>query len=835
MIKEPVDQNPLDEYRFPPEEWRLVETHPSPHDLGQTETLFSVANGYLGMRGNPEEGRKSYHAGTFVNGFHETWQIRHPENAYGFARTGQTMVNAPSSLMIKLYVDDEPLQLGTADLQGYERSIDFRDGILRRDLIWRTPAGKRVRVRSTRMVSFTERHLALMTFEVTLLEGSAPIAISSQIVNKADFDELTGQRAAHGDADPRRSRDLGDRVLEPEMHWHSPRRMILGYRTANSGMTLAVGADHRITTDNPYKELDDTSPDQGRKIYRVTAEEGQPILITKSVAYHTSRGIPVRELSDRVRRTLDRVRDNGFDHYHDQQRSWLADFWQRSDVEVGVSPRVQQAVRWCIFQLAQATARADGMGIAAKGLTGDGYEGHCFWDTEIYMVPFLTLTSPEQARNALRFRFSHLDQARERARELSTRGALFPWRTINGEEASAYYAAGTAQYHIDADIAYAVGHYGAMTGDTEFMNHEGAQLLVETARMWADLGFWRINEQDVFEIHGVTGPDEYTTVVNNNTYTNVMARWNLRLAARLVRHLAQNVPDAHRRLVASVGLTLTEVDEWERCADGMKIPVDDRLGIHPQDDAFVAKELWDLENTPPESYPLLLHYHPLVIYRFQVLKQADVVLALFLRGSEFTREEKRANFEYYDPITTGDSSLSAVIQSIIAAEVGHQEMALEYFHAGLFIDIGDTHDNTADGVHVASAAGTWRTLVSGFGGLRDDAGRLDFDPRLPRSWSHLSFPLTWRGSRIRVRLTRRKITFSLETGEPVRLRVRGVEYEVGTTPVKVSLVDQGICLPGLASSHPVIGGRRSDGTLITAEVPEVADAETRTEQSPAAQ
>lgn len=833
MIRNRIDGDPMDDHRFPAEVWRLVERYPSNKDLGLTETLFSVGNGYLGIRGNPEEGRESYYSGTFINGLHETWEIRHAENAYGFARVGQTMINAPSSSMIKLYVDDEPLLLSAADLLEYERSIDFREGILRRDLIWRTPAGKRVRVRSTRMVSFTDRHLVLMTFEVTMLEGSAPIAISSQIVNKEDYDELSGQRTSVNYDDPRRNRRLDHRVLHSQLYWNSQRRMILGYQLANSGMTVAVGADHSIRTSNDYEELDDTKPDQGRKIYRIDAEEGQPILITKAVAYHTSRGVPVRELSDRVRRTLDRVRENGFDYYHGEQWQWLADFWRRSDVEVGAAPRVQQAIRWCIYQVAQAAARADGMGVPAKGLTGDGYEGHYFWDTEVYVVPFLTLTAPEQARNALRFRSMHIDQARDRARELSVKGALFPWRTINGEEASAYYAAGTAQYHIDADIAYALGHYGAMTADREFMDGEGVVVLVETARMWADLGFWRVSHGATFEIHGVTGPDEYTTVVNNNTYTNVMARWNLRLAARRVRELAVESPVAYDRLVRATGLEPGEVNEWERCADGMLIPFDERLGIHPQDDAFVVKELWDLENTPPDRYPLLLHHHPLVIYRFQVLKQADVVLALFLRSSEFTQEEKRADFEYYDPITTGDSSLSAVMQSIIAAEVGHQEMALEYFHAGLFVDIGNTHGNTSDGVHIASAAGTWRALVSGFGGLRDDDDLLNFDPRLPRSWDYLTFRLTYRGSRIKVHLTRRLITFTLEHGEPIRLRVRGVEYEVGEVPVEVALAHQGLNLPELASTHPVIGGRRADGTLITAEVPDVADAEYRTEQLPA--
>lgn len=829
-----LTSDPMDPHRFPADTWQLVETFWSPEDMGTTETLFSVANGYLGMRGNPEEGRESHLNATFINGFHETWEIKHAENAFGFAKTGQTMVNVPSASTIKLYVDDEPLLISVADLQHYERRIDFRDGVLRRDLIWRTPSGKRVQVRSTRMASLADRHLALFTFEVTMLSGSAPVAISSQIINHQDFDDVHRRAKQDGPQDPRRNAGLDHRVLQPEFDWHSPRRMILGFGTANSGMKLAVGADHAIVTNNEYEELDDTSGDLGRKIYRVLARQGEPIRITKAAAYHTSRKVPVRELSDRVRRTLDRVRAGGFAAHYASHKRVLDGFWQASDVQVGASPRIQQAIRWCLFQLAQAAARADGLGIAAKGLTGDGYEGHYFWDTEVYVVPFLAYTNPIWARNALRFRFTHLGQARERARELSVLGALFPWRTINGEEASAYYAAGTAQYHIDADVAYAVGRYGAVTGDDEFLFTEGAQLLVETARMWADLGFWRVgkNSSQVFEIHGVTGPDEYTTVVNNNTYTNVMARHNLQLAFDVVNEMKQRAPERYRRLVHDVGLVETEIGEWQRCAQGMLIPFDEQLGIHPQDDAFLIKELWDLENTPKERFPLLMHYHPLVIYRRQVLKQADVVLAIFLRSGEFSKEIKLADFEYYDPITTGDSSLSAVVQAIMAAEVGHQAMAYRYFLQGLFVDLANLHSNTADGVHIASTGGVWHALVFGFAGLRDDAGVLDFDPRLPRQWGFLEFPITQNGNRVRVRLAHKQISFALESGDRIVVAVRGVEHVVQAgAPVTVPLSDQGIRLPNLATTHPIIGGRRQDGTLITADVPDPSD-EPRTEQIP---
>ncbi|MDO5697961.1 MAG: glycosyl hydrolase family 65 protein [Dermatophilus congolensis] len=771
-------------------------------DLGVTETLFAVGNGYLGMRANPPEGREAYAHGTFVNGFHETWPIRHAEEAYGFARTGQTIVNAPDAKVMKLYVDDEPLLLPMDDLDFYERSLDFRDGVLRRDLVWRTPSGKRVRVATTRMVSFTQRHLALMTIQVTMLDGDAPIVVSSQILNRQDgTDEYHVKSAAMGEGfDPRKAGSFEGRVLEPKHHWHSERRMLLGWRAVNSGMTIAVGADHAIHTECDYESLISTEPDLGKQVYRVDAKAGKPIFITKAVAYHTSRGVPVRELFDRCRRTLDRVRQNGVFHYVEEQAVFLRDYWANADIEVEGDEAAQQAIRWNLFQLAQASARSDQLGIAAKGVTGSGYEGHYFWDTDVYVVPFLAYTSPSVARNALRFRVLLLDAARQRARELASSGALFPWRTINGEEASAYYAAGTAQFHIDADVSYAINRYVETTGDTAFLRGGGIDVLVETARMWVDLGFWRHENggEPKFHIHGVTGPDEYTTVVNNNLFTNVMARFNLECAAKSIAHLETADGVYYSQMRERLGLTDDEPEAWLAAAAAMEIPFDETFGIHPQDDLFLERERWDLDLLPKSKRPLLLHFHPLVIYRFQVLKQADVVLALFLQGDRFTAEEKLANFEYYDPITTGDSTLSAVVQSIIAAEVGHRQLAIDYFRQGLYVDLADLHRNTSDGVHIASTGGVWNALVYGFTGLRDHNGTFTFDPRLPSDWSKLTTRLRIRGTRIRTDLVADSITFTIEEGDGLAVEVRGETVHLDPeAPVTVPLSDQGPALPAL--------------------------------------
>ena len=727
MIARDVPIDPMDRGRFPVDPWRLVETSPRSADLGLTETLFTVANGYLGMRGNPEEGRDAHAHGTFINGFHETWPIRHAESAFGFAQTGQTLVNVPDAKVLKIYVDDEPLQIGTADLEHYERVLDFADGTLRRRVVWRTPSGKRVRIDSTRMVSMTQRHLAVLTLEVTMLSGDAPIVISSQVLNRQDGkDEYHVSSAAMGRRiDPRRAGGFEERVLLPRRNYATEDRMFLGFQCANSRMTLAVAADHELETSDENETIVQSEDDLAKMVFRVAATEGNRLRLTKTIAYHTSNGLPVRELSDRCDRTLDRARHSGIQHYLAEQRNWFTDFWANADVVVEGHPEIQQATRFNLFQLAQATARADEQGVPAKGVSGSGYEGHYFWDTEIYVTPFLSYTLPEIARNTLHFRARMLPAARERAREMAQEGALFPWRTINGEEASAYYAAGTAQVHIDADVAYALSKYVAATGDIGFLVRDGIDILVETARLYADLGFWRTNGDPSFHIHGVTGPDEYTTVVNNNLFTNVMARFNLERAARAVDEVRQADTAAYDRMVLRLKLTQDEVAEWRRCAAGMKIPFDKGIGIHPQDDHFLDREVWDLSRTPAELRPLLLHFHPLVIYRFQVLKQADVVLALFLQGDRFTMEEKLADFEYYDPITTGDSTLSAVVQSVIAAEVGYHEVAMDYFIRSLYVDLRDLHGNTVDGLHIASAGGVWSALVNGFGGMRDYEGKLE--------------------------------------------------------------------------------------------------------------
>lgn len=760
---------------YPHDPWRWVETQFYPECLAQMETLFSTANGYLGMRGVCEEGDPVAQNGTFINGFYESYKIEYAEEAFGYAKTGQTIVNVTDSKIIKLYVDDELFHLPTAKLLKFERALDMQTGTLDREIIWETPAGKRVLIRSQRLVSYVHRHVAAIDYEVTLLKGDAPIIISSEVRYEPENTE--------GSNDPRLAKTFRERVLLPEHHEELEQRLLLSHKTRNSGMTIACGIDHQFESSCEFDYTHECSEDIGKVVYSVEAKEGATIRLTKYITYHHSERYDSEELHDRAQRTLDRTMKHGFDELLKSQREFLDDFWYRSDIEIDGEPdhpdetpeRLQQALRFNLFHILQASARSEGVGVPSKGLTSQAYDGHYFWDSEVYVMPFLTYTAPSVAKNLLMFRYGMLDKARERAQEVSQEGALFPWRTINGEEASAYYAAGTAQYHIDADIMYALKKYMKVTQDDDFLCDAGAEMLIETARMWYSLGFFSKRSNNQFCIHAVTGPDEYNTVVDNNTYTNLMARENLWYAAKIVRQLHEKHPDRFEALVAKTQFELSEADNWQKAADNMYFAFDEQLGVHLQHDGFLEQEPWDFENTPADKYPLLLHFHPLVIYRHQVIKQADIVLAMFLLGHEFSREQKRRNFEYYDPLTTGDSSLSACIQAIVAAEIGKMDQAIEYARYATLMDLADVAGNVKNGCHIASMGGTWMIMIYGFAGLRDSDGSFAFHPRLPKTLKRMKFALILQGQRLEIEMTHDKATYSLKEGEKLSIEHQGEE------------------------------------------------------------
>ncbi|MFJ9755910.1 glycoside hydrolase family 65 protein [Streptomyces sp. NPDC101149] len=734
--------------------WTLRERGLHLEVLPQSESVFALSNGHVGWRGNLDEGEPHGLPGSYLNGVHELHPLPYAEAGYGYPESGQTVINVTNGKIIRLLVDDEPFDLRYGLLRSHERVLDLRAGTLTRTCEWTSPAGTTVRVRSTRLVSFTQRAIAAVAYEVEAVGGPARIVVQSELVANEQLPAREG--------DPRAAVVL-DSPLETEEHFAEDGRLRLVHRTRRSGLRIGAAADHVVTGPGRTTTQSEATGDLARLTVASPLREGERLCVEKFVSYGWSGTRSLPAISDQVDAALAAAMSAGWSGLLDEQRLYLDDFWARSDVEVDGDEQIQQAVRFGLFHVLQAGARAEQRAIPAKGLTGSGYDGHAFWDTEMFVLPLLTYTSPDAVAEALRWRQSTLPAARERAGQLGLRGAAFPWRTIEGSEGSAYWPAGTAAFHVNADIADAVVRYVAATGDDRFARDTGVELLVETARLWRSLGHH--DHHGTFHIDGVTGPDEYSAVADDNTYTNLMARANLLAAADAV--------ERHPRRAEELAVDEEESAAWRDAAEAMHVPYNHELGVHEQHAGFTRYQRWDFAATRPDQYPLLLNFPYFDLYRKQVVKQADLVLAMYTCSPYFDAEHKVRNFAYYEPLTVRDSSLSACCQAVVAAEAGHLSLAYDYLHEAALMDLQDLEHNTRDGLHIASLAGTWMALVAGFGGMRHHAERIEFAPRLPERFGRLAFTLELRGRRLRVDIRSREATYTLVEGEPLGIHHHG--------------------------------------------------------------
>jgi alpha,alpha-trehalose phosphorylase len=750
---------------FQIEPWALRERALDFDRLPQIESIFALSNGHIGLRGNLDEGEPHGLPGTYLNAFYEVRPLPYPEGGYGYPEAGQTVVNVTNGKVIRLLADDEPFDVRYGELRSHERTLDLRAGVLRRRVHWVSPAGKGVRVSSTRLVSFAQRSVAAILYEVEPTDEALRVVIQSELVaNEPLPTEADDPRAAGALRAPLESEWFMNRDLDAQ----------LVHSTRESGLLMAAGMGHIVDGPAHTEMSSESFEDEATVTVAADLQPGEKVRVVKLLAYGWSSGRSLPAVRDQVRGAVIEAKHTGWDGLLDAQRSYLDDFWELADVEIEGDTELQLAVRISMFHCLQASARAEQRAIPAKGLTGSGYDGHTFWDSETFVLPLLTYTAPNAACNALRWRHSTLDLARERASVLGLKGAVFPWRTIRGQECSGYWPAGTAAFHINADIADAVVRYQAATDDTEFERDAGVELLVETARLWRSLGHH--DGAGRFRIDGVTGPDEYSAIADNNVYTNLMAQRNLRAAA--------DAAERHADLASALGVDNEEAAEWRDAADAMLVPYDEELEVHQQAEGFTQHQHFDFEGTGPDGYPLMLHVPYFDLYRKQVIKQADLVLALLMRGDAFSDEEKARDFAYYEALTVRDSSLSACTQAVIAAEVGHLDLAYDYFGEAALIDLDDLEHNTRDGLHIASLAGAWQAAVVGFGGMRDHDGALTFVPRLPQQLTRLSFGFGFRGRRLRVEVRQSEATYSLQAGEPLDLTHHGEQVTVtADTPV----------------------------------------------------
>ncbi len=730
--------------------WVLCETNLDLNVLAQSETLFALSNGHIGLRGNLDEGEPFGSPGSYLNGVYEARPLPYAEAGFGYPEDGQTVINITNAKIMRLLINDEPFDIRYGHLNSHVRSLDFRSGLLERNVEWISPQGHGIRVHSQRLVSLTQRAVAAIVYEVEPIESPLRVVVQSELVTN----EVLPPRSR----DPRVSEILVS-PLAAESHNSSGLNVTLVHQTKASGLRVAVAMDHVAESPSPLQINTESFPDLGRVTFSAALQPGERLRIIKFITYGWSAERSEPAMRDQVEAALAAARQTGWDGLVAEQRATLDEFWERSDIEVDGAPEIQQAARCALFHVFQAGFRAEGRAIPAKGLTGPGYDGHAFWDTEIFVLAVLTYTAPGAVAHALRWRYETLNLAKERAHQLGLKGAAFPWRTITGAECSAYWPAGTAAFHVSADIASAVARYIRATGDEEFARGIGLELLAETARLWRSIGHHDVRGR--FCIDGVTGPDEYSAMADNNVYTNLMAQHNLLYAA----DIAAMYPDDSKRL----HIDQEEMAAWRDAAKSMHIPYDSVLKVHPQADDFTNHEVWDFENTSPSQYPLLLHFPYFNLYRKQVVKQADLVLAMHLCPDSFTQEEKARNFVHYEALTVRDSSLSASSQAVIAAEVGYVELAHQYLAETALIDLDDLEHNTREGLHLGACAGTWIALTGGLAGMRERKGTLSFAPRLPEGITRLAFNLTMLGRRLHIEITPDKTTYRLIEGDDFKI------------------------------------------------------------------
>jgi alpha,alpha-trehalose phosphorylase len=735
----------IEQAHFPTEPWLIRETRLDLDLLAQSESVFALANGHIGMRGNLDEGEPYGIPGMYLNSFFEQRPLPYAEAGYGYPDEGQTIVNVTDGKLIRLLVDDEPLDVRYGDLRAHQRVLDVRAGTLTRTLEWVSPAGQGVRVTSRRLVSFVQRAVAAIEYIVEPIDAPARFVVQSELVANEEMPRLSG--------DPRVSAIL-DNPLEAVENYRHENGGVLVHRTRASELQMAAGMDHLIEGHGRLDVEVDTRADLARTTVVAQLKPGQRLRLVKLLAYGWSSLRSRPALGDQVSAALRSARYSGWEGLLDEQRSYLDEFWDSADVEIVGDTEIQQAVRFGLFHVLQSGARAERRCIPAKGLTGPGYDGHTFWDTEGFVLPVLTYTQPKAAADAIRWRHSTLDLAKDHARALGLKGAAFSWRTIRGSECSGYWPAGTAAFHINADIADSVVRYITVTGDTEFEKTVGLELLVETARLWLSLGHHDV--QGRWHVDGVTGPDEYSAIADDNIFTNLMAARNLRAAADIA---GRNMVQAR-----DLGCTVEETAAWRDAAEDVYIPYDDALKVHPQSEGFTRHEVFDFA-AYKDKYPLLLHAPYFDLYRKQVIKQADLVLAMHWCGDRFSPEDKARNVDYYERRTVRDSSLSACTQAVMAAEVGHLELAHDYAYEAALVDLRDLHRNSRDGLHMASLAGAWIAMVAGFGGLRDHGGELTLDPALPGGITKLAFSIRWRGVRLQVRVDHQQVVYAMHDGD----------------------------------------------------------------------
>jgi maltose phosphorylase len=746
--------------------WKIIQAGFDPERNKVSESLFSLGNEHQGVRGYLEEGYSGDSlVGCYLNGIYEERYLREPLAYKGISNRICFIVNAVNWLYTRIVLDGERLDIAACNISGFRQELDFKTGELHRELVWKTKSGKQLKLIFHRFLSMCVKELAFQRIAFEPLNFSGPVTVTLGI----DYSVIHQSFR--------------------ENFWECPRKTeggILGV-TKNTRHKVFVG----------YKILSEASSNlrhlEGDQFighsFNLELVEGQVTTVDKLNVLDTARN-PAQSDEDAWISglgVLDRYHDATYDENLRQNSAYWAQIWNRSDITIDGDPVAQQGIRYCIFQLQQTYRGAvEGSNIGAKGLTGEGYNGNTFWDTETYCLPYYLFSNPQAAKSLLDFRYKTLPQALERAKQLDCEGACFPVATSDGTESCTLWQHASLQFQTTTAVAYAIWHYVKIIGDLEFLHTEGIELLVQISRFLASRGQWAPG-RDRFGYYAVMGPDEFQMMVNNNCYTNLMAKRAFEYTLQILADMESACPEKRNHLLGMLACTPGELNKWKHMAESMIIPRDSKTGVYEQHEGFFDLPHLDPDSIPMDDFPLYNNWSYDRIYRNDMIKQPDVLMFMFLYSQSFSLAEKAANYDYYEPRCIHESSLSPSVHSIFASELGRCQEALEFFSFATRIDLDNYNRNTADGIHTTSIAAAWMNIVYGFGGMRSDGEVLSFNPTIIEHWNSYCFQVLYRGSVLRVEVSKTEAQIRVMEGQPVSVLVQGLIQVIDQNGLKLPI------------------------------------------------
>ncbi|MDO4230092.1 MAG: glycoside hydrolase family 65 protein [Capnocytophaga sp.] len=754
-----------------PNEWCIIEEGFEKDRVMQSESLFSLGNGAMGQRNTFEEQYtgKTFQ-GSYIGGVYYPdktkvgwWKNGYPEY---FAK----VLNAPSWVGIKVSIDNEALDLNTCtSVRDFKRSLNMKEGIYVRSFVATLKNGAEVQVKSTKFLSLRYDEVGAIRYEVTPLNKNVAICFESYLDSSIENHDTNWEEKFWNTIEVKQA----------------DKRSFIVAETKKTAFRVCTFMENRLNvnaTSVPLKKMNQSEQYIGA-IYETSVEKGQTASFEKYAGYVTSFNHPKEGLIARAESVLTTVMDFGFDAMLQQQREDWASVWEMADITIEGDVKAQQAIRFNIFQLNQTYSGKDPrLNIGPKGFTGEKYGGSTYWDTEAYCLPFYMATkNADVARNLLKYRYNQLDKAIENAGKLGFTGgaALYPMVTMNGEECHNEWEITFEEIHRNGAIAFAVYNYVRYTGDFSYVPEMGLEVLIGIARFWHQRATFS-KDKNKYVILGVTGPNEYENNINNNFYTNYIAQWCIKYAKECLDKVKSSYADDYKRIVSKTNLTENEIAKWLNVAENMYYPYSEALGIYLQQDGFLDKELKTVAELDKKERPINQHWSWDRILRSPYIKQADTLQGFYFFEDHFTAEELEKHFDFYEPYTVHESSLSPCVHSILAAKLDRMEQAYTFYLRTSRLDLDDYNKEVHEGLHITSMAGTWMSIVEGFGGLRVKNDTLHFTPRLPKQWSNFSFKINFRGQILKVFVSQTEVVLSLH-GTSLQVNVNGemVNVEAG--------------------------------------------------------